>query len=94
MIAPDKFKGSLTAIEATEAIERGIERAVPNARCRRCPMADGGEGTVAVFLAHGAAPETVPVRGPRGGRVEAIIWVPGRSGGGRRLSCRSGQVRA
>ena len=71
MIAPDKFKGSLTAIEATEAIERGIERAVPNARCRRCPMADGGEGTVAVFLAHGAAPETVPVRGPRGGRVEA-----------------------
>ncbi|MGB6951465.1 MAG: glycerate kinase, partial [Candidatus Cybelea sp.] len=46
VIAPDKFKGSLTATEAARAIERGVLKARPQARCEICPMADGGEGTV------------------------------------------------
>ena len=46
VIAPDSFKGSLTALEAARAIEAGVRRADPAAQCVVVPMADGGEGTV------------------------------------------------
>lgn len=46
IIAPDSFKGSLTAKQAADAIEEGILRACPSATCIKVPMADGGEGTV------------------------------------------------
>ena len=46
VIAPDKFKGSLTASQAAQAMARGVARAVPGASIDRVPMADGGEGTV------------------------------------------------
>lgn len=46
LVAPDSFKGSLTALEACEAIRKGIERAIPDAEIVEIPMADGGEGTV------------------------------------------------
>ena len=46
IIAPDSFKGSLTSLEAAQAIEAGISSALPNAECVSIPMADGGEGTV------------------------------------------------
>ena len=71
VIAPDKFKGSLTAMEAAQAIERGVLAADPNARCRLCPMADGGEGTVDVFVERGYQRRTVTVRGPLGEPVDA-----------------------
>ena len=44
LIAPDKFKGSLTAPEAAAAIAAGIRRREPDAELDLCPIADGGEG--------------------------------------------------
>lgn len=46
VIAPDSFKGSLTAKEACDAIEKGIKRVSHDANTIKIPMADGGEGTV------------------------------------------------
>ena len=51
VIAPDKFKGSLTALEAAAAMARGVSAAVPGASIDRVPMADGGEGTVDALVA-------------------------------------------
>jgi len=46
VIAPDSFKGSLTATEAADAIEIGFRAVYPDAEYVKVPMADGGEGTV------------------------------------------------
>ncbi|UIF30252.1 glycerate kinase [Levilactobacillus brevis] len=46
VIAPDSFKGSLTAKEAADAIHTGLQRVFPDADYEIVPMADGGEGTV------------------------------------------------
>ena len=51
VIAPDKFKGSLIAAEVAQAIAAGVRRAAPDADIDICPMADGGEGTVAALIA-------------------------------------------
>ena len=51
LIAPDKFKGSLTARQAAEAIAAGIRRVRPDAMLDLCPLADGGEGTVDALVA-------------------------------------------
>jgi glycerate 2-kinase len=51
VIAPDKFKGSLTAAQAAAAIAEGIHRADPSIQVDLCPMADGGEGTVEALVA-------------------------------------------
>lgn len=50
LIAPDSFKGSLSAQEATNAIEEGIRRAIPYGLIKKLPMADGGEGTLDAIL--------------------------------------------
>lgn len=46
VVAPDSFKGSLSAREVGNAIERGIKRAIPDSVVTIIPMADGGEGTM------------------------------------------------
>lgn len=46
VIAPDSFKGSMTAWEATKAIARGVLSVFPNAQIEEIPVADGGEGTM------------------------------------------------
>lgn len=46
LLAPDSFKGSLTAQEACDAMEAGIKRVLPDVEIVQVPMADGGEGTV------------------------------------------------
>jgi glycerate kinase len=46
VLAPDSYKGSLTAKQACDAMEEGIRRIVPGAEIVKVPMADGGEGTV------------------------------------------------
>ncbi len=51
VIAPDKFRGSLTADEACRAIAAGVRRTAPEAEVDLCPIADGGEGTVAALVA-------------------------------------------
>lgn len=45
VIAPDSFKGSLSAFQAAQAIESGIKRVLPEAETVLVPVADGGEGT-------------------------------------------------
>jgi len=78
VIAPDKFKGSLTALEAATAIERGVRKALgPLLEVRIVPMADGGEGTVDAFLATGAQRAMRSVHGPFGETVEAVFALSG-----------------
>jgi glycerate kinase len=78
VIAPDKFKGSLTATEAARSMARGVRRAAPHAEIDEVPMADGGEGTVAALVAatEGSIRE-VEVTGPLGDRVQASFGVLG-----------------
>jgi len=46
VVAPDSFKGSVSALEAANAMEQGLRRVFPDAVIEKIPMADGGEGTV------------------------------------------------
>lgn len=73
VIAPDKFKGSLTAWEVSEAIATGYRRAAPDADLRIVPVADGGDGTVAAALASGYRSVPVRVSGPTGAPVDTEI---------------------
>lgn len=52
LIAPDKFKGSLSAAEVCIAIERGLKRINPSIKIISVPMADGGEGTCELLTTH------------------------------------------
>ena len=71
VIAPDKFKGSLTAVEAANAIALGVRDALPDAEIVTCPVADGGEGTLDVLEAAGARIVRLTVRGPLDEPVKA-----------------------
>jgi glycerate kinase len=53
LIAPDKFKGSLSAKQAAEAIARGFSKVFPSATCTLLPLADGGEGLLNAFQDNG-----------------------------------------
>jgi len=65
VIAPDKFKGSLGAPAVAEAIAQGVREAFPEAAIDCCPVADGGEGTVAALVAAtGGRMHTRRVTGP------------------------------
>lgn len=76
IIAPDSFKGSLSAIAATEAIERGIQRYMPQAEIVKIPMADGGEGTLDSLIAAANGKKIqVTVTGPLGIPVEAMYGI-------------------
>jgi glycerate 2-kinase len=78
VIAPDKFKGSLTAPEAAEAMARGVAAVDPKTTIDRVPVADGGEGTVAALVAAtGGTLHLATVTGPLGGRVEASYGLLG-----------------
>ena len=48
VIAPDKYKGSLTAFEFCNAVEEGLIKALENAEIIKMPLADGGDGTIDV----------------------------------------------
>jgi glycerate kinase len=78
VIVPDKFKGSLSAIEAAEAMARGVRRTEPGAVIDLVPMADGGEGTVlAVVSATGGSYHQARVTGPLGEAVTATFGLLG-----------------
>lgn len=49
VIAPDKLKGSLTAVEFCEAVATALYRKCPGLLVEKCPLADGGDGTVEVL---------------------------------------------
>ncbi|MDP9318784.1 MAG: glycerate kinase, partial [Actinomycetota bacterium] len=53
IVAPDKFKGSLTAREAAGHIAAGLGRCMPSADVRLAPVADGGDGTLEAVAASG-----------------------------------------
>ena len=55
LVAPNAFKGSLTAQEAAAAMATGVRRASADARCVLRPMADGGDGSLDAFVAAGFA---------------------------------------
>ncbi len=78
VIAPDSFKDSLSAQGVAEAIALGLAEVWPDAHLIKCPMADGGEGTVESILAacDGELLRT-HVRGPLGATVDAAWgWLP------------------
>ena len=78
IVAPDKFKGSLTATEAALAITRGASAAAPEAEVEAVPMADGGEGTVeALVNATSGRVLKASVTGPLGETVEAPFGLLG-----------------
>jgi glycerate kinase len=65
LVAPQEFKGSLTAVEAARAIAGGIRLAAPHAEIDEVPMSDGGAGLVEVMLAaRGGERIETTVRGP------------------------------
>ncbi len=72
VLAPDKFKGSLTAAEVAEALATGISRRRPLADVRRVPVADGGDGMVDAFVAGGWQAVPVAAPGPTGEPSTAV----------------------
>jgi glycerate kinase len=78
VIAPDSFKGSLTAKEASAAIKKGIEKAGVTGGIVCKPMADGGEGTLACLIdaTGGRLMETV-VKDPLGKKIQAVFGILG-----------------
>lgn len=64
LIAPDKFKGSLTAAEVADHLTTGLADA--GAQCRSLPLADGGDGSIAAALAAGFTPLQLNVHGATG----------------------------
>lgn len=72
VVAPDSFKGSLSAVAVAKAMEAGILSVFPAAEVKKVPIADGGEGTVeALVLATGGCVIPEKVTGPLGDTVEA-----------------------
>ncbi len=76
LVAPDKFRGTLSAPEAAAAIARGWRRVRPDDVLEEVPLADGGEGTLdALLAALGGERRTARVRGPLGDEVEAAFGI-------------------
>ena len=76
VVAIDSLKGSLSSLEAGNAISEGIRKAYPEAQVEVRPLADGGEGTVeALALGMNGKLETVTVTGPLGKPVDAVYGV-------------------
>ena len=74
LVAPDSFKGSLTALQAADAIVQGVRDVLPDAEIVSIPLADGGEGTVdALVMATGGRILREKVTGPMGDPVEIKI---------------------
>ena len=76
VVAIDSLKGSLSSIEAGEAIKSGVLKVMPEAEVSVRPLADGGEGTVeALALGMGGKLETVEVTGPLGKKVNCVYGI-------------------
>ncbi|MDF9869097.1 glycerate kinase [Streptomyces avidinii] len=75
LVAADKFKGSLTAVQVAERVTAGLRRVVPGARVETLPVADGGDGTVAAAVAAGFERREARVTGPLGTPVTAAYAV-------------------
>ena len=90
LVAPQEFKGSLSAREAAEAIAVGLRRALPDVEFDLLPLADGGPGTVeALVEASGGRFHEADAHGPLGRPVRARWGALGAPGSPRRwaLAC-------
>ena len=70
LVAPDKFKGCLTAAEVAAAVAAGLLEGEPGLDIVQAPVADGGDGTVAAALSAGYTRVGVSARGPTGQLVD------------------------
>jgi glycerate 2-kinase len=77
VLAPDKFKGSLTAAQVAASAAAGIRSVRPDVVTTLLPVADGGDGTVAAAVAAGYTPMQVDVAGPTGQPVTAPYALAG-----------------
>ena len=78
LIAPDKFAGTLSAVEAAEAIAEGWRRRAPDDQLELVPMADGGPGFVDVLHASlGGELLAATVSGPYGEPVPGSVLLEG-----------------
>ncbi|WP_227878377.1 glycerate kinase [Arthrobacter dokdonensis] len=79
LIAPDKFKGSLTASEVANALATGLRSATGTGtiRCDLLPLADGGDGSVDAAVTSGFTRHTCTVTGPTGQQRHADIAFDG-----------------
>lgn len=73
LIAADKFKGSLTAVQVAERVMAGLRRVVPGVEVEALPVADGGDGTVDAAVAAGFERREVRVAGPLGDELTAAF---------------------
>jgi glycerate 2-kinase len=83
LVAPNAFKGTLTASQAAAAIALGVRDVFPQAEVVEVPVADGGDGTVeALVSAHHGKYSSVEVEGPVGDPVRAVFGTieAGRTG--------------
>jgi len=71
VVAPDKFKGTLTAAQVAAHVATGLSRASPGVTTVQVPVADGGDGTVDAAEAAGYRRVDMGVRGPTGTPVNA-----------------------
>ena len=77
VLAPDKFKGSLTAAEVGDALAAGMLDVLPGLDVTKLPVADGGDGTVAAALSAGFEEIIVDAVGPTGEPVQAAYALHG-----------------
>ena len=80
LIAPDKFKGSLTAAEVAQALAAGLRSAAgagPAIECELLPLADGGDGSVDAAVSAGFTRHPCSVTGPTGQQVQASVAFDG-----------------
>src|SRR5258706_391915 len=83
VVAPNSFKGSLSAAQAAPAIAIGVRLVLPDAEVVEVPVADGGDGTVeALVSARKGTFRDVEVEGPLGDPVRAVYGLidGGRTG--------------
>ena len=71
LLAPDKFRGSLSAQEVAAALVTGMRRAGPGLAFDICPVADGGDGTLEAAVSAGFRRVPVEVEGPTGQSLTA-----------------------
>lgn len=77
VLAPDKFKGSLTAADVVDALAAGMREVLSGLETIKLPVADGGDGTVAAALSAGYDKITVDAVGPTGESVRAPYALDG-----------------
>lgn len=73
LLAPDKFKGTLTAVDVCHSLSAGISAVTADAEIRSLPVADGGDGTLASALTAGYERVPVTVSGPTGEAVRTAF---------------------